>query len=124
MNYREYYKELLPIIQAFSEGKKIEYSNDGENWFETATPTWNTDFVYRIKSEPKYRPFKDKEECWQEMRKHADFGWVLKSGVYLHILSLYKDALYIQEENDAIYFDNAFNELTFTDGTPFGIKEE
>ena len=43
---------------------------------------------------------------------------------YLHILSLYKDALYIQEENDAIYFDNAFNELTFTDGTPFGIKEE
>lgn len=81
-------------------------------------------YKYRIKPEPKYRPFITKEECWTEMHKHPDFGWVLKSGVYLHILSLYKDALYIQEENDAIYFDNAFNELTFTDGTPFGIKEE
>ena len=121
---REEAKELIPIIQAFADGKTIEFFKQGE-WYELNDPDfmWSA-YKYRIKPEPKYRPFKTKEECWTEMHKHPDFGWVLKSGVYLHILSLYKDALYIQEENDAIYFDNAFNELTFTDGTPFGIKEE
>lgn len=121
---REEAKELIPIIQAFADGKTIEFFKQGE-WMELNDPDfmWSA-YKYRIKPEPKYRPFKTKEECWTEMHKHPDFGWVLKSGVYLHILSLYKDALYIQEENDAIYFDNAFNELTFTDGTPFGIKEE
>lgn len=121
---REEAKELIPIIQAFVDGKTIEFFKQGE-WYELNDPDfmWSA-YKYRIKPEPKYRPFKTKEECWTEMHKHPDFGWVLKSGVYLHILSLYKDALYIQEENDAIYFDNAFNELTFTDGTPFGIKEE
>ena len=121
---REEAKELIPIIQAFADGKTIEFFKQGE-WYELNDPDfmWSA-YKYRIKPEPKYRPFITKEECWTEMHKHPDFGWVLKSGVYLHILSLYKDALYIQEENDAIYFDNAFNELTFTDGTPFGIKEE
>ena len=121
---REEAKELIPIIQAFADGRTIEFFKQGE-WYELNDPDfmWSA-YKYRIKPEPKYRPFITKEECWTEMHKHPDFGWVLKSGVYLHILSLYKDALYIQEENDAIYFDNAFNELTFTDGTPFGIKEE
>lgn len=121
---REEVKKLIPIIQAFADGKTIEFFKQGE-WYELNDPDfmWSA-YKYRIKPEPKYRPFITKEECWTEMHKHPDFGWVLKSGVYLHILSLYKDALYIQEENDAIYFDNAFNELTFTDGTPFGIKEE
>ena len=53
---RERAKELLPIIQAFVDGKKIEYSNDGEEWSETETPTWDTDLVYRIKPEPKFDP--------------------------------------------------------------------
>lgn len=121
---REEAKKLIPIIQAFADGKTIEFFKQGE-WYELNDPDfmWSA-YKYRIKPEPKYRPFITKEECWTEMHKHPDFGWVLKSGVYLHILSLYKDALYIQEENDAIYFDNAFNELTFTDGTPFGLKEE
>ena len=121
---REEAKEWIPIIQAFADGKTIEFFKQGE-WYELNDPDfmWSA-YKYRIKPEPKYRPFITKEECWAEMHKHPYFGWVLKSGVYLHILSLYKDALYIQEENDAIYFDNAFNELTFTDGTPFGIKEE
>ena len=121
---REEAKKLIPIIQAFADGKTIEFFKQGE-WYELNDPDfmWSA-YKYRIKPEPKYRPFKTKEECWTEMHKHPDFGWVLRSGVYLHILSLYKDALYIQEEDDAIYFDNAFNELTFTDGTPFGIKEE
>ena len=31
---------------------------------------------YRIKPEPKYRPFKDAKECWAEMQKHLPIGWL------------------------------------------------
>ena len=120
---REEAKELIPIIQAFADGKTIEFFKQGE-WVELNDPDfmWSA-YNYRIKPEPKYRPFNTKDECWEEMHNHADFGWVLRSGVYFHIIGLYMDALYIQEESDAIYFDNAFKEFTFTDGAPFGIKE-
>lgn len=51
---REQAKELLPIIQAFAEGKTIEIRsnskyNPGE-WIETATPTFDIkSHEYRIK---------------------------------------------------------------------------
>lgn len=111
-------------MQAFVDGKKIEYSSDGEDWIETETPTWDTDFVYRIKPEPKCRPFKSQEECWNEMHKHPDFGWVIRSGVYLNISGVYCDTICTLEDSNGIHFDYAFLELTFTDGAPFGVKEE
>ena len=38
---RERAKELLPIIQAFAEGKKIECSVKGKNdWSDKLYPTW------------------------------------------------------------------------------------
>ena len=126
---REEAKELLPIIKAFAEGKTIEYSNDGEDWIETETPTWNTDFVYRIKPEPKYRPFRTQEECWNEMHKHPDFGWVKDDDVYRPILKIDKVKIYYLEygfERTGITCSSFKEslELKFTDGTPFGVKEE
>lgn len=63
---REEAKELLPIIQAWAEGKNIQFLSDGE-WHDIN----QADFTcypdkYRIKPEPKYRPFKTQEECWNE----------------------------------------------------------
>ena len=73
---REEAKELLPIIQAWAEGKNIQFLSDGE-WHDIN----QADFTcypdkYRIKPEPKYRPFKNQEECWKEMLKHQPFGWL------------------------------------------------
>lgn len=73
--------ELLPIIQAFSEGRVIEFSSItdvSKAWREvTDFPIGMIkNFKFRIKSEPKYRPFKNAEECWAEMLKHHPFGWV------------------------------------------------
>ena len=130
---RENAKELLPIIQAFVEGKKIEYSNDGENWIETETPTWDTDFVYRIKPQQKYRPFKSQEECWNEMMKHQPFGWVTDKCKYVHISSIFKDEIECNPDEDddgnllacIIKFTSVYEQgYTFADGEPFGIKVE
>ena len=55
---RERAKELLPIIQAFAEGKAIEYRyKDGKWKSPTISPlfedlSFNDDIEYRIKPEP------------------------------------------------------------------------
>ena len=119
-------KELLPIIQAFAEGKDIEYSYDGEHWESTNTPSWDCNVMYRIKAEPKYRPFKTKEECWNEMHCHSDFGWLIRidTGVFVNIKTIFSEEIVFDNDFDNVYtFKNAFKYYKFTDGTPFGIIE-
>lgn len=75
---REEAKQKLPIIQAYAEGKEIEMFINNR-WVNAESPGFIMELKnYRIKSEPKYRPFKTKEECWNEMHKHPDFGWLIK----------------------------------------------
>ncbi len=124
---REEAKELLPIIQAFAEGKTLQYrvNNENNEWKDINNPAFNDlSSEYRIKPEPKYRPFRTNEECWNEMHKHPDFGWVIRNGVFLMVQSIYLDAIDTIEDKHGIDFKDAFTELTFTDGAPFGIKEE
>ena len=109
-------KELLPVITAFTEGKQIQFFN-GSAWIDMKYPSFNyKPSLYRIKPEPKYRPFKSVEECWNEMQKHQPFGW-LKSKKSPQFYSSYE----IGEGSD---WDYRFNTYTFADGTPYGIKEE
>ena len=121
---REEAKNLLPIIQAFAEGKTIQILNKGE-WVDL----YDTDFKssidkYRIKPEPKYRPFKTQEECWNEMLKHQPFGWVkeISSEMLYLINGISNESIVIMEDINS--FKEAMNIYEFKDGTPFGIKEE
>ena len=130
---REEAKELLPIIQAWAEGKNIQFLSDGE-WHDIN----QADFTcypdkYRIKPEPKYRPFKSQEECLQEMLKHQPFGW-LKSKMNGRFSCI--GEVYGSDEFETVYIalstseslsrssDSMFEQYTFADGTPFGINEE
>ena len=115
-------KDLLPIIQAFAEGKTIEFRNKSfKEWTEIENPSFDPTITnYRIKPEPKYRPFKDAEECWQEMLKHKPFGWVKdkKTNEYELIKRVApKDGVIDQ-------YTHLFERCVFADGTPFGIKEK
>lgn len=125
-------KELLPIIQAFAEGKAIEVRsnskyNPGE-WIETATPTFDIkSHEYRIKPGPKYRPFKDAEECWQEMQKHQPFGWIKgKEGEHHSLITSIiadEEEVYINGISGFV-LDEIMEHYTFADGLPFGVKVE
>lgn len=127
---RQEAKELLPIIQAFAEGKKIEVRVGNDRWTETDEVYGgrNNDYDYRIKTEPKYRPFKDAEECWQEMQKHQPFGWLCNklNNQYYYITAL-DDYGIVTTPFDEMYYtkyiDSMKRKFTFADGTPFGIKE-
>lgn len=123
---REQAKELLPIIQAFSEGKTIQYYYGDGKWMDIEVAVFNDDTSkYRIKSEPKYRPFKDAKECLEEMQKHQPFGWI-KSNVdknFYSILAITSHGCLLTDRN-IISFPHLCKYNTFADGTPFGIKDE
>ena len=131
---KEDIKKFMPLMQAMLEGKTIQRHLDDMGWVYT-DKIFVGDGVslYRIKPEPKYRPFKTKEECWNEMQKHQPFGWLKskKNGSFCCIGEvLWSDAFrdvhitYSTNESLAHSTISVFNEYTFADGTPFGIREE
>ena len=125
---RQQAKELLPIIQAFAEGKDIEYRSKefNEDWKEvTQIPGLSFEsFEYRIKPEPKYRPFKDTEECWNEMQKHQPFGWlkVIRENARTIVNYIHNKGVIFS--NGSVSFERMFDNYTFADGNPFGVKAE
>lgn len=121
---REQAKELLPIMQAFAEGKTIQvWAND--TWQDEEYPSFGELSLFRIKPEPKYRPFRNVEECWHEMQKHQPFGWLkdTDTGGYIIISELYDEDIEISGNNGWDYV-GLMTCYTFSDGTPFGVKEE
>ena len=132
---RERAKELLPIIQAFAEGKKVElalFDDDGaiSEWSDAFSPTWSDDYIYRIKPEPKYRPFKDAEECWEEMQKHQPFGWIIGKSNHIRRIIESTGSMFTCNGNNVLIgstwesFAYMFKQYNFADGTPLGKLEE
>ena len=116
-------------MQAYAEGRTIQFL-DGGKWLDL----YESDFYksperYRIKPEPKYRPFKTKEECWQEMLKHQPFGRLKnkKRESVVLIGNVYMDKevsiVWATNERDSNSASMVFNKYVFADGTPFGIRE-
>ena len=124
---REEIKRRAELYSALAEGKTIQVLNMEGNWIDVEVKKLNyipETLKFRIKPEPKYRPFKSQEECWNEMHKHPDFGWVLAkdSKIMYHICVV--GIGYVLIDSMSPIFSEAFAEYKFTDGTPFGIKEE
>ena len=118
-------KELLPIIKAFSEGKVIQIKQTSGEWirFSNISFDGNPKF-YRIKPEPKYRSFKNAEECWNEMQKHQPFGWVKEKERNVRTVINYVHNDGVMFSCGSVLFERLFDIYTFADGTPFGVKLE
>lgn len=122
---REEVKNLLPVMQAFAEGKEIQYVNsegrvsDKETMFDDVSYA----FRYRIKPEPTYRPFRNTEECWEEMQKHEPFGWIKNSYGHFEITGIKKEGVCFGVVNNFHGYEYLFTDYLFADGTPFGMKE-
>lgn len=125
MNRKEA-KQLLPIIQAFAEGKGVE-TKTGSGWIsiENMSFAGNPD-SYRIKPEPKYRPFKDAEECWAEMLKHQPFGYTYDrfNDIRDSITKVATTGVSYDSPTVVISFEEVFDRFVFADGVPFGVKVE
>lgn len=126
-------KEFYPILQAFAEGKVIECrtkpsfiegSDVPNDWTEMKEIEFWNNTEYRIKPEPKYRPFKDAKECWQEMQKHQPVGFMkfkdTESGYYM--LTSIARGVGVGINDSLFSYDRVFDDYTFADGLPFGVK--
>ena len=118
---KEEVKSVMNIIQAFANGKTIQAIDPYEDeWVDQAGLNFKALFEgkYRIKPEPKYRPFANAEECWQELLKHKPFGWVkdTESNEYLNVYCISNSASSID------LFCRMFKRCIFIDGSPFGVK--
>ncbi len=130
--YKKEIQRLMPLFQAIAEGKVIQWKDmgvwrdidgDDEGFFLDTFVGKTVD--YRIKPEPKYRPFKNAEECLAEMQKHQLFGWVKNQGLYRNIANVMSCSItFADNEARDVNYEQAFKNYTFADGTPFGIKVE
>ena len=145
---REEAKRLLPIIKAFSDGKTLQYrvspsiprpDNRDVSYLKEWVDLDDDKFDgfcfdgtinYRIKPETKYRPFKTKEECWNEMMKHQPFGWLTnkKNDNHVFISNVYElnGFTYISFATCASGYaaEILFKNYNFVDGTPFGMCDD
>jgi hypothetical protein len=126
---REEVKKLMPILVAFADGKTIEsrcIKGDKPLWYDDEDPSFDNDLEYRIKQEPKYRPFKNTEECWQEMQKHQPFGWLKDKNDGHRTLITVVDNEDMMALNGITGWDflSIMNMYVFSDGKPFGAKIE
>ena len=123
---KEEVKSVMNIIQAFANGKTIQAIDPYEDeWVDQAALNFKALFEgqYRIKPEPKYRPFANAEECWKEMQKHQPFAWVKEKHSDRYSLVTEVNGLSIKVKEGCLFTDSV-KYYTFADGTPFGIKEE
>lgn len=130
---REEARKAAEVMLAYANGEEVEGMDFDGKYRPAENPSFSWDKIkYRVKSKPTYRPFRSKDECWNEMHKHPDFGWVKRiNGEYKQIMAIHIDmfnkycADFAGQTGTAGFeFEYIYINYTFTDGAPFGIKEE
>ena len=131
---KETIQKLNPLFQAIAEGKTIQVES-GDDWMDidfggegvNASTLITCPECYRVKPEAKYRSFKNAEECWQEMSKHQPFGWIKCKEGYFNIVYVDDDYAGLADPDGSsilLASKNSYQDNTFYDGTPFGMKVE
>lgn len=129
--YKGEIQRLLPIFQAMADGRIIQVSENGNDWIDIdgeeeglfLNTLIDNPQCYRIKPEPKYRPFANEEECLDEMLKHQPFGWVKIEDLYRNIANVTSCSItFADNEARDVEYEQAFKNYTFADGTTFGVK--
>ena len=129
--YKKDINKVMPILQALEKGKTIQFAATDEEWVDidsdedglSLETLINNPQAYRIKSEQKYRPFKNAEECWEEMQKHQPFGWVKIGDWYCTIKEIRPTSAFCHGGGDVFHYEDMVKQITFADGIPFGVKE-
>ena len=115
-------------------GGDITYASNMYKFVENEHREISADEILSLEvTEPSYRPFKSQDECWKEMNNHQPFGWLKlkKNGRYRCIGAVLGPdnseivGIVLSTSESLLRLSCAlFDEYTFADGAPFGIKEE
>ena len=114
---KEQAKELLPIFQAFANGKQIQFLESNGSWRDCPNPGWSPElYKYRIKPESKLVPFtfEDKELLKGRFIMTKDDP----SCIY-QITGIAKNTVRVPETGFYTY-KVLLNKFLFDDGSPCG----
>lgn len=110
--------EMCAVMQAFKEGKTIEFKDNrsvGNEWKRGVKPTWDWNyFDYRVKPEPKYVPYDSVTEVEKDK-------WIMRKGS-----NIIDKITSIDREDNTVYYgvwedlQHLFEKYTYEDGTPCG----
>ena len=127
-------KRRAELYSALAEGKTIQILNMEGNWVDVEVKKLNyipETLKFRIKPEPKFRPFKSQEECRNEMLKHQPFAFLSSANEYdwFSICRVFEEEgipkiTFASNPYSDYDMTKVFDTFQFAAGAPFGIKEE
>lgn len=130
-------QEMIKVMQAYADGKKIQYSSKGVDWTDVIEPSWDWESTnYRVKPEPKpptYRPYESADELIADYKARFNVDnppytmpqiWVKQINSLRDkgslIVSFDQDRVWLGAHDRANDFDNLFSKYTYLDGSPVG----
>lgn len=123
-NSTEVHNTEKPFLFIFKRGG-ITHANNMTVFTEHQNREIIADEILSLEiTEPSYRPFRDNNECWDEMKKHQPVGWLIgKFGESQTIVeAVLYNSIYIFAASFS--YEKAMRMYTFADGTPFGVAED
>lgn len=118
--------EQIAIMIAYQDLETIEQKRFDKTEWESIVYDENfqfdfSEYEYRIKSVPKYRPYKSVEEAFNDAKKHG--FWVKNKSHNLRMIGIIEGTesgrLYIGGFNASEYLNNF---VWHDDGSPCGVK--
>lgn len=107
-------QEIIAVIQAYEDGKVVQYEAYTGEWYSVKTPEWNFQkWSYRVKPEPeppKYEPFSFEDDLVGKVVCGIDYEAII-SGKSI-------DSVFIS--GFAIDYKGLLGAYTFKDGSPCG----
>jgi hypothetical protein len=120
---KEQTKKAIAVMQAFVDGKRIEFAGDYSTWREAGDPNWcwsGSASTYRVKPEPKLRP-------WTPVEAAAYLGRSVRSnsGSFQFVLASLNLEGFVSKSGCGLPFQHLADEYTLEpDGQPCGVREE
>ena len=119
--------EQIAIIKAYEDGKSIErrafFTSEWKSIDNINNYQFNfSEYEYRIKPFPKYRPYKSVDEAFNEAKKHG-FWMQNVDRMYLRFI----DGFHINKNSDIFICDYCVDDILdmfvwADDGSPCGVK--
>ena len=119
--------EQIAIIKAYEDGKTIErrafFTSEWKSIDNIENYQFNfSEYEYRIKPVPKYRPYESVDEAFNEAKKHG-FWMQNVDRMYLRFI----DGFHINKNSDIFICDYCVDDILdmfvwADDGSPCGVK--
>ena len=113
---QEQAKDLLPFMQAMAEGRTVQFFGVA-GWTDKTIVRLDADSRYRVKPEPKLRPYTREE--WEKVDKVKN-----KSQGSTHTVLVVYDGIVHIAGFVTYTFHQAMEIFTHLDGSPCGVLEE